>query len=134
MFEVIPGESGFTARELWHNTNLKNKFTSSVLFEGNIYGLDDDVLTCIDALNGSRKWREGRYGFGQVLRCCDHLVVLSAKGELVLVKATPMKFEELARFQAITGKTWNHPAIADGKIFVRNALEMACYSLEPADR
>ena len=34
------------------------------------------------------------------------------------------------RFQAIKGRTWNHPTIAHGKLFVRNGEEMACYPLE----
>ena len=37
--------------------------------------------------------------------------------------------EALGRFRAIKGKTWNHPVIAHGRLFVRNATEMACYEL-----
>jgi outer membrane protein assembly factor BamB len=58
-----------------------------------------------------------------------HLVILSGEGELVLVRATPEKHEELGRFQAIRGKTWNHPAIAGGRLLVRNAVEMACFDI-----
>ncbi len=120
---------------LWKNKNLKNKFTSSIYWNGFIYGLDEDILTCLDANTGERKWKDGRYGYGQVLLTVNpqshdaQLIVLSGSGELALVKADPNAFEELARFQAIEGKTWNYPAIADGRIFVRNAVEMACYDL-----
>jgi outer membrane protein assembly factor BamB len=126
-----------TPRVLWKNKNLKNKFTSSVYWNGYIYGLDEDILTCLDANTGERKWKDGRYGYGQVLLAVNpktrdaHLVVLSGSGELALVKVNPERFEELAKFQAIEGKTWNYPAIADGKIFVRNAVEMACYDIGP---
>jgi outer membrane protein assembly factor BamB len=58
-----------------------------------------------------------------------YLIVLSGEGQLALVKANPDKFEELARFQAIEGKTWNHPAMFNGKILVRNAVQMACFDL-----
>jgi outer membrane protein assembly factor BamB len=58
-----------------------------------------------------------------------HLVILGGDGGLALVKASPVAFEELARFPALRGKTWNHPAIAEGKIFVRNSVEMACFDL-----
>jgi outer membrane protein assembly factor BamB len=57
--------------------------------------------------------------------------VLSGDGQLALVKASPDRFEELARFQAIEGKTWNHPAMSGGKILVRNESQMACFDLRP---
>jgi outer membrane protein assembly factor BamB len=136
--EVTKTDSGFSARTVWQNKNLKNKFTSSVFWQGYIYGLDEDILTCLDAATGERKWKDGRYGYGQLLlagsvgrAATGYLIILSGEGELALVKATPERHEELARFQAIKGKTWNHPAIADGKILVRNAEEMACFQISP---
>jgi outer membrane protein assembly factor BamB len=123
--------TGFSAREVWRNKNLKNKFTSSVFSNGYVYGLDEDILTCLDAASGERKWKDGRYGYGQLLVAGDFLVVLTSEGQLALVRATPERHEELARFQAIQGKTWNYPALAHGKIFVRNAAEMACYEIAP---
>ena len=71
----------------------------------------------------------GRYDYGQVLLAGGFLLILSGSGELALVKANPERHEELARFQAINGKTWNYPAIAHGRILVRNAVEMACFDL-----
>ncbi|MGI8964453.1 MAG: PQQ-binding-like beta-propeller repeat protein [Limisphaerales bacterium] len=127
--EIYKTKDSFTARAVWQNKNLKNKFTSSVFHDGFLYGLDEDILVCLDATTGERKWKDGRYGYGQVLLASGHLVILSGEGQLALVKATPEKHIELARFQAIHGKTWNHPAISDGKIFVRNAVEMACFEI-----
>ncbi len=59
------------------------------------------------------------------------LVVITEKGEAVLVSANPEKHDELGKFQAIEGKTWNHPTIVDGRLYVRNAEEIACYELKP---
>jgi outer membrane protein assembly factor BamB len=64
-----------------------------------------------------------------LLLASGHLVLVSESGELALVKAIPDKHEELARFQAIEGKTWNVPAMADGRFIVRNAAEMACFRI-----
>ena len=55
--------------------------------------------------------------------------MLSEKGEVALVKASPAGHKELGRFKAIEGKTWNHPVVARGKLFVRNGEEAACYQL-----
>ena len=59
----------------------------------------------------------------------DLLLVLSEKGEVALVEASPEGHKELGRVQAIEGKTWNHPVVAHGKLFVRNGEEAACYQL-----
>jgi len=136
--EISRTGTGFEAKPLWHTTALKNKFTSSVFLRGYVYGLDEDILVCLDAQTGERKWKDGRYGYGQVLLADDYLagndlIVLTGDGQLALVKANPDHYEELAHFQAIEGKTWNHPAMFDGKILVRNAVQMACYDLRPGN-
>ncbi len=129
LVEVTGAGNSFTARSLWENINMKNKFNSSVLYEGHVYGLDEGILTCVDVNTGARKWKGGRYGYGQVLLASGHLIVMSDTGELALVKASPAEYSELARFTALEGKTWNYPAIAGGRLFVRNANEMAAYKI-----
>jgi outer membrane protein assembly factor BamB len=131
-FEISRTSTGFEAKSLWHNIWLKNKFTSSVFWQGFVYGLDEDMLVCLDAQTGERRWKDGRYGYGQVLVANGYLIVLGGDGQLALVKANPDRFEQVAHCQAIEGKTWNHPAMFDGKILVRNAVEMACFDLRPS--
>ena len=88
----------------------------------------------IDLETGRRRWKEGRYGSGQVLLLGDQplLVVIADDGQAVLVTADPNAHQELGRFQAVEGKTWNHPVIAHGRLYVRNAQEMACFELQSA--
>jgi outer membrane protein assembly factor BamB len=131
VFEVIHGTDGFSTRTVWANLRMKNKFTSSVLFEGHVYGLDEAILACLDAATGEPKWKGGRYGYGQVLLAGDRLVVLAEDGDVALVRATPDRFSEEARFPALAGKTWNHPVIVDGRLLVRNMREMAAFDVRP---
>ena len=129
LVEVTGSGDALTARKVWENGSMKNKFNSSVVYEGNVYGLDEGILTCVDVKTGERRWKGGRYGYGQLLLASGHLVVITDTGELVLVKATPDKHTEVAKFSAIEGKTWNYPAIAEGRLLVRNQTQMACFDL-----
>jgi outer membrane protein assembly factor BamB len=130
MLELAADASGqLMPRELWRTTRMNNKFTSPVLHDGFIYGLDEAILACIDASTGDLKWKGGRYGYGQVMLASGHLIVLTEEGELALVRADPASHQEVARFPAIEGKTWNHPAMSDGILLIRNVEEMAAFDL-----
>src|SRR5258706_3480191 len=130
-FEVAKTNSAFVTRELWRNKNMKNKFSSSVYWQGAIFGLDEDILTCLDAETGKRQWKEGRYGYGQLFLASGQLIILSGDGDLAVVRANSTAPEQLCRVSAIRGKTWNHPAISAGFLLLRNAVEMACFDLRP---
>jgi outer membrane protein assembly factor BamB len=115
----------------WASRAFKPSFNDFVVHDGSIYGFDGGIFCCVDAPTGERRWKGGRYGHGQVLLLAEQalLVVVSEKGEVILLKASPEGREELGRFQAIKGKTWNHPALAQGRLYVRNGEEMACYQV-----
>jgi outer membrane protein assembly factor BamB len=123
--------AGGAAKTVWENKKLKNKFNSSVILDGYIYGFDEAIFTCINAATGETAWKGGRYGYGQVLLASGHLVITSEEGEVVLLKADPKAHTEVAKFQSLEGRTWNVPMIAGGRLFVRNAAEMAAYSIAP---
>ena len=94
-----------------------------------MYGLDDGILTCVNLEQGNREWKEGRYGHGQILLMDELLLIQAESGEVVLVEISPEKPRERARFQALQGKTWNHPALFGDLLLVRNDQEAACYRL-----
>ncbi len=131
VIELTKAGEGFSVREVWRNIRMKNRQSSSVLYDGFIYGLDEGILACIEASTGTLKWKGGRYGHGQLLLASGNLVVVTEEGDLVLVAATPEKLRELAHVPAIDGETWNVPAFADGILLVRNTKEMAAFDLRP---
>jgi outer membrane protein assembly factor BamB len=130
LVELKGSGNSFTANTVWQNTNMKNKFNSSVLHNGYVYGLDEQILVCLDVNTGERKWKEGRFNYGQVVLASGHLIITEGStGEVALVKASPDKYTEVARFSALKGQTWNYPALAGGRLLVRNSTEMAAYDL-----
>lgn len=123
------------AEEVWTSRNMKPDFNDLVIFEGHAYGFDNTIFACVDLETGERKWKGGRYGKGQVLLLadCGLLLVSSEKGEVVLLRADSASRIELATFQAIEGKTWNHPVVVGDRLYIRNGQEAACYRLPLAN-
>jgi outer membrane protein assembly factor BamB len=124
------GES-WSTEEKWTSRKIRLYFNDVVIVNGYLYGFDSGKLECVSVKDGSEAWRARGYGNGQVLLLADQglLLVLSEDGNVALVSAQPEKHVELCRFKAIEGKTWNHPVIAHGKLFVRNGEEIACFDV-----
>jgi outer membrane protein assembly factor BamB len=134
LFRISPSsDAAYKAEVVWETPRLKAKFVNMLLLDGFVYGLDDGILACLDPATGERKWKAGRYGHGQMILVERTLLVMTEEGELVLVEPSPDGLKELARFQALEGKTWNPPALAAPYLLVRNDKEAACYEL-PLDR
>ena len=135
----------FETREVWTTPNrFKLKFNDAILHDGFLYGLDEGILSCVEFATGERRWKAGRYGYGQCLLLGGEngrpvLLVSCEDGDLVLVDPSPQKHAELARYSAandgqtlLTGTCWNHPAFVRGRLFWRNGAEAVCLDL-PGD-
>ncbi|MCY1633580.1 outer membrane protein assembly factor BamB family protein [Marinifilum sp. D737] len=118
------------ANEISRGTSMKNDYSSSIYHDGYVYGFHVAALQCISVKTGEKKWTKRGYGKGSLIRIGDQLLVLSDKGKLIQVKATPEAYIELGNIQAINGKSWTAPSFANGKIYLRNLTEMACYELK----
>ena len=129
LVDVSRNDDTFAAKQLWVTKRMKTRFNAAVYYQGYLYGLDEGILSCLDAANGELKWKGGRYGYGQVLLASGHLIVLTEDGDLALVKASPEKLEEISRFPVLDGKTWNYPAIDGGRLLVRNTTQMAALKI-----
>jgi hypothetical protein len=128
---VRDGSRPSTAQR-WASRDLKSSFNDFVIHQDHVYGFDGAIFACVDLRTGERAWKGGRYGHGQVVLLAEQalLLVVTETGKAILLKADPEQRKELASFQAIKGKTWNHPVVARGRLYVRNGEEMACYDLK----
>jgi outer membrane protein assembly factor BamB len=132
---VTRNQERWAVEEQWSTSRFKPKFNDFVIRGEHLFGLDEGILVCIDTLTGERLWKGGRYGFGQLLLVGEVLLVVTESGEVVLVEASADGHHELARLQGLGGKTWNHPAIAGERLFLRNGSEAVAFdlsALEPA--
>ena len=117
------------ARSVWTTKRLKAKFSNPFFRDGFLYGLDDGILACLDARDGSQRWKEGRHGHGQGLVSGDLYLLMAEQGELLLLRPTPDGPGELARLKVFADKTWNPIALAGDLLLMRNDREAACYRL-----
>ncbi len=130
---IAKSDNTYTVSEDWTARKFRPYFNDFVHHEGALYGFNGNRITCADAETGEVLWAGDRIG-GQVLLfpAMDMLLVLSERGEVWLIEATPEAHSEVARFDAIKGKTWNHPVVVGDALLVRNSGEMACYELPGA--
>ena len=106
--------------EVWRNRNMHNHINSSILIGETIYGNDRNTLKAISLKTGEVSWQMRGYGKGGLIAADGKLIVLTDRGELVIVKATPEKYEELARAKVMEGQCWISPVLANGRIYCRN--------------
>jgi outer membrane protein assembly factor BamB len=89
------------------------------------------TLHCVEAATGKSLWKKERIGkyHAALLRTGDgKLLLLDDAGELALLNPDPKGYRELARSK-VCGPTWAHPALSDGRLYVRDEKELICLKL-----
>lgn len=126
LLRIEQHDGKFTVEEVWRNREMKNHFSSSLVYGGYIYGFDGATLKCVDAATGERQWVQRGLGKGSLIAADGHLIILSDRGKLVLAKATPEGFQEAGSFQVLEGKTWTAPVLAGGQLYLRDHEKLVC--------
>lgn len=133
--KIAKNGSEFTATAVWDkpiNKSLVNHWSTPVYKDGYLYGMfsfkdfGKGPLDCVEVATGTVKWRQPGFGPGNVILAGGKLVALADNGEVVLIDPNPEAYKEIGRVQAVEGKCWSTPAIADGRLYVRSVKEGAC--------
>lgn len=125
-----------TATEAWRNKDTKINLATPVLVGGFLYSHGPSKnFVCVDASNGKVKWTQSGFGVevSHTTAFGDRLVATTDSGQMIVIKANPDRYEELGRAQ-ISGKTWSYPAWANGKLYIRDNRDLACYAIAEASR
>jgi outer membrane protein assembly factor BamB len=107
---------------MWKKTTLQNHFTTSVLYEGYLYGFSDARLRCVDFRSGRIQWDKVGLGKGTLVVVDGRLILLGDHGQLALAKASPERYSEISRCQVSDrdALTWTVPVVSGGRLFVRS--------------
>ena len=114
------------------NTAMRSHLSPGILLGEYLYAFYGEAkqntdLRCIHVPTGELKWTTKDPAFGSLILAGDKLIVFSEKGELLLAQASPEGFKPLARAKVLSGLGWTPPALADGRLYVRNAKgELLC--------
>jgi outer membrane protein assembly factor BamB len=130
--------TGEGLEKVYENTVLRAHLATPVLRDGFLYGFDghssgkDSALKCVEWATGRERWAETLKP-GALLLAGDRLIVLADGGELLVVRASPERFEALARAPVLTAQCWTAPVLSGGRLYARNTPGQAvCVDLNPA--
>ncbi|HUI77935.1 MAG TPA: PQQ-binding-like beta-propeller repeat protein [Bryobacteraceae bacterium] len=126
---------GAEVKQLWASDDaLSSHYATSVYHDGYLYGYHGrqeygQSLRCVELKTGRVQWNVDGFGAGTVTLAGGRLLLIRENGELVFAPASPKEFKPLARAQLLPAVVRAYPAIADGKLYVRNEHTLACFIL-----
>jgi len=130
-------KSGYTV--LWRNKNLQAQHSDPILIDGYIYGFSGEssrnvgLFKCIELATGKEMWSTNLLGQGTTTYADGYLICQNLKGDLFLVKPSPVNFNKLGEFKAalddVKNPAWTVPVVANGKLYLRYMQQLVCYSL-----
>jgi len=130
---------GTGVKELWKNEKLTCYFSTPVAVGKDLYMINGEAkfpgasisLRCVDPATGKVKWEKdklGEYHAAILYTANGKLLLLDDLGTLRLIEPNPKEYTELAKGK-LCGKTWAHPATADGRLFVRDDKKLMAVEL-----
>ena len=147
----LPESVGGTCKTIWQETIMSNDVASSVLVDGFIYGFDVQEaqskahrptrgsFRCIELATGKQRWANGNakrrrkgadgtsVGHASVIVADGKLILFNDTGELIMARASPDGYQELARTSVLNGDiNWSTPALHNGRLYVRNHTRAVC--------
>jgi len=130
LLRITPRPGGALAiTELYRTKTMRNHFSTSVLYNGYVYGFDETRLKCLELQTGRTMWHQGGFRKGSLIAADGKLIVLGEQGRLALLRATPERYEELGQVRLCRHRTWTPPSLAQDRLFVRCDREIFCLDL-----
>ncbi len=117
---------------------MSNHYATSVYHEGHLYGFHgrqeySPNLRAVELQTGQVKWDIPTYGAGTITVADGRLLIIRESGELVMAEASPEAFSVIDQAQLLDPVIRAYPALANGKLYVRNENTLVCFDLaEPS--
>ncbi|MCA9417303.1 MAG: PQQ-binding-like beta-propeller repeat protein, partial [Candidatus Omnitrophica bacterium] len=120
-FGLLELQSGAEPKTLWVNESIRTRNSLPVLWQGSLYAFDKAFMSCFDFDTGELQWEEQFAHKGSITVAGGKMLVLSEKGELVLVEPDPTGYKELGRTHNIGATCWSIPVLCNKRIYLRSS-------------
>jgi len=127
--------NGAQLDEIWVSDEvMSNHYATSVYHDGHLYGFHgrqeySPSLRAVELRTGEVKWDIPSYGAGTVTLADDRLIIVRENGELVVAQASPEALTVVAAAQVLPSVVRAYPALADGRLYIRNENTLVCLDL-----
>lgn len=118
-------------QEAWSN-KAQGYMSSPVVIAGHIYlHLRNQRFTCLELATGETQWTTTPFGkYWSMVVNGDRILALDQRGELLLIRATPEKFDLIDKRKISDSETWAHLAVSGNRLFVRELNAIVAYDWE----
>jgi len=126
--------------------SLQTHWNTPVYHQGCVYGSSgrysaDAELRCVEFETGKVLWSQPGLGRSSLLYVDGHFVCLTEYGELLLVRATPERYDLAADLTPRDGgknllayPAWAAPILSHGLLYARGSDRLVCLDLIPSSR
>lgn len=128
LLQIKNDGDGFKVETVW-DTPLQGYMSTPVVIDGHAYlHLRSQRFTCLDLATGKQKWTTKPFGqYWSLVAQKDRILALDQRGELLLIRATPEKFDLLDSRKVSDQETWGHLAVCGDQVFVRELKRLSAY-------
>ena len=132
LLELSGGSGAVTAREVYFTREMRNHHASSILVGDHLYGFSSAILTAMKFDTGEVAWKDRSVGKGSMVFADERLYLFSEDGVVGLAEANPAGYKEHGRFRIQSGsaKTWSHPVVANGTLYLKDQDTIYAYDVK----
>lgn len=134
VLKLTAKDGGVAAEPLYFENKMPAAIGGTVKIGSELYGTGG-ALMCVDFMTGKIRWEERGIGAAGICYADGLLFLHGESGEVALVAAAPEGYQERGRFTPPdrpdrgNSKSWAHPVVANGRLYLRDLGSLWCYDV-----
>lgn len=138
LLKIRPGAKEVEEIYFLRANDLQNHHGGMIMLGDYVYcghGHNKGLPICIEWATGKAVWgpvRGAGGGSAAIVYADGHLYFRYEDGVIALIEATPQEYRLKGEFKMATqnGKSWPHPVIVDGRLYLRDQQSLLCYDIK----